>query len=106
MRTGRVAKERKKNGRVESVNKGGQVRLRVRTGTKPIGPENMQQTEFSTAMCSDVGTLAAMLPVTTKELRKGWMAVLLPHWCCIRSAAEKAGCKPHGRQECGLFSRI
>lgn len=57
-----------KNGRVE-CEKGGQVRLRVRTGTKPIGPGRLQQTVFSTAMHSDVGTLA-ILP-GTKERGRG-----------------------------------
>lgn len=51
-----------RNGRVGCVNKGGQVRLRVRTGKEPIGSKKMHQTEFSTAMRSDVGTLALMLP--------------------------------------------
>lgn len=58
-----------------------------------------------------------MLLVSSRRGKGG--GVLLPHWCCIRSAAGKAGCKPHGRQAssafgsmrvgvggCGLFLRI
>lgn len=64
------------------------MRLRVRTGTKPIGPARMQQTESSNSdALSDVGTLAAMLPRTKGSLERGCcVAALELHWICYRES--------------------